>query len=101
VATSLSFVFGIVVNELIELCIPHNILFTENGSRIIIMVREFSSEKTLFGWLEFAGVIPVDSENSYGLKEEEILKAKKELRVDQKHMEALKKNITKNLDSFI
>lgn len=61
VASSLSFVFGIVVNELIELCIPHNILFTENGNKIYIMMREFASEKNLYGWLEFAGVVPVDS----------------------------------------
>lgn len=51
VASSLSFVFGIIVNEMIELCIPHNILFTENGSKIVIMMREFASEKLLYGWL--------------------------------------------------
>lgn len=51
VASSLSFVFGIVVNELIELCIPHNILFSENGNRIFIMMREFASSTNLFGWL--------------------------------------------------
>jgi len=28
VASSLSFVFGIIANELIELCIPHNVLFS-------------------------------------------------------------------------
>jgi hypothetical protein len=94
-------VFGIVVNELIELCIPHNILFSENGNRIFILIREFASEKSLYGWLEFSGVVAVESENNYNLKEEEILKQKKELRVDQKHIEALKKNISKNLESFI
>jgi hypothetical protein len=51
VASSLSFVFGIIANELIELCIPHNILFTENGSKIYIIVREFACEKNLLGWL--------------------------------------------------
>jgi hypothetical protein len=82
VASSLSFVFGIVANELIELCIPHNILF---------------SEKHLYGWLEFSGIIPVDNENDFQLKEEEILARKKELKIDPKLVEALKKNITKNL----
>lgn len=100
-ASSLSFVFGIVVNELIELCIPHNILFSENGNSIFIMIREFASEKNLYGWLEFAGVVPVDSEAAFAIKEEEILQAKKLLRVDQKLVDALKKNISKNLEGFI
>lgn len=96
-ASSLSFVFGIVANELIELCIPHNILFSDNGSKIYLIFREFASEKHLYGWLEFSGVIPVDNDNDYQLKEEEILARKKELKIDPKLVEALKKNITKNL----
>ena len=65
------------------------------------MIREFASQKNLYGWLEYSGVVAVDSENNFGLKEEQIIKEKNELRVDQKHIEALKKNITKNLQSFI
>ncbi len=89
------------MNELIELCIPHNILFTENGTRIIIMIREFASEKLLYGWLEFSGIVSADNDNAYKIKEEEIIATKKALRIDQKLMEALKKSVAKNLQSFI
>lgn len=64
----MSFVFGIVANELIELCIPHNVLISENGNKIYIMLREFASDKALYGWLEFSGVIPVDNEGDFGMK---------------------------------
>ncbi len=39
VANSMSFVFGLMVNELIELCIPHNVIISDNGYDIYIIVR--------------------------------------------------------------
>jgi len=69
VASSLSFVFGIIVNELIELCIPHNILFTDKGNKIYIILREFGEGKTCYGWMEFSGVIPLTQEAEFELKE--------------------------------
>ena len=53
VTNSLSFVFGIIVNELIELSLPHNILLTNNGSTIYIFVRDFvdTKSKNRYGWL--------------------------------------------------
>lgn len=82
VTNSLSFVFGLVANEMIELCIPHNVLFTEGGSRIVVVVREFNHPECLYGWLEFSGVVPV-SEQDFGVTEEEILAKKKKLRVEE------------------
>lgn len=101
VASSLSFVFGVITNELIELCIPHNILFSDRGNRIYIIVREFSNPKALFGWLEFCGVYPVEGEAGFGVKEEEILEMKRGLRVEKKLIETLKKNVGRHLDNYI
>lgn len=81
VATSLSFVFGIVANELIELCIPHNVLFTEDGNKIYIMVREFAKKECNYGWMEYVGVVPVSTEVDYEMKETMIEKHKLALRV--------------------
>jgi hypothetical protein len=83
VASSLSFVFGVIANELIELCIPHNLLFSQAGNRIYLIVREFGEPGANYSWLEFSGVVPVE-EKTWGLKEEEILAVKKRLRVDSK-----------------
>ena len=98
VASSLSFVFGIIANELIELCIPHNILFSDKGSRIYVMLREFGEGANCFGWLEYSGVVPA---HGAGVKEEDILGAKKQLRVPGKLLESLKRSVGKNLDHFI
>ena len=49
--TSLSFAFGVISNELMELNIPHNILFTDNGKTIYIFVRDFCHPKANYGWL--------------------------------------------------
>jgi hypothetical protein len=84
VASSLSFVFGIIANQLIELCIPHNVLFTDKGQKIWVLLREFADAKNPYSWLEYCGVIPVDNEALFGIKEEEILAVKKSLRVDPK-----------------
>ena len=43
----------------------------------------------------------MDNENDFSIKEEEIVKAKSQLRIDTKLIDALKKSITKNLQSFI
>lgn len=101
VASSLSFVFGIIANELIELCIPHNVLFSDNGNKIYVIVREFADGKSPYGWLEFCGVVGVESEGAFEVKEEEILAVKKQLRVNEKLLEALKRNISKNLEGFV
>jgi hypothetical protein len=89
-------VFGLVANELIELCIPHNVVFCENGERIYIILREFGEEKQNYGWLEFSGVAWVD----YETKEEEIVKVKEGMRLEKGHLEVLKKNIARHLDAY-
>ena len=76
-------------------------LFADHGNKIYLMLREFASEKSLYGWLEFAGVLPVDSEDRFGITEEEIVARKRALRLDAKLYEALKKNIAKNLQGFV
>jgi hypothetical protein len=58
VTNSLSFVFGIVANELIELNLPHTLLISDDGQSIYVCVREFSTLTNRYGWLEFTGVIP-------------------------------------------
>ncbi len=82
VANSLSFVFGLIANELIELCTPHNVVFSDNGDTIYIMLREFGDDKQNYGWLEFSGVAWVD----YDTKEEEILKVKEKMRIEKSHL---------------
>lgn len=47
-----------------------------------MIVREFADGKSAYGWLDFCGVIAVDSEAALGIKEEEILGVKKQLRLD-------------------
>lgn len=66
-----------------------------------MIVREFADGKNAYGWLDFCGVVAVESEAGFGMKEEEILGVKKQLRVSEKLIEALKKNINKNLESFV
>lgn len=98
---SLSFVFGIVANELIELNLPHTLLISDDGQSIYVCVREFSTPTNRYGWLEFAGVIPACDEKGFEIKEEEIITKKKELTVDAKSLELLKSNIKKHLSKFI
>jgi hypothetical protein len=59
VTNSLSFVFGILINELMELNLPHNLLITDDGRTIFVFVRDFGSKDNLYGWLEFSGAVPV------------------------------------------
>ncbi len=98
---SLSFVFGIVVNELIELNVPHNVLISDNGETIYIMIRDFSNQGNLYAWLEFAGVVVVHDEKDYEIKEAEILAKKKSLSIDKATINLLKSNIKKHLSKFI
>lgn len=92
----MSFVFGLIANELIELCIPHNVLFSENGNTVYIILRDFGDDKHHYGWLEFSGVAWVD----YETKEEEILKVKSKMRIEKGHSDVLKKNIEKHLQKY-
>ena len=47
----MSFVFGLIANELIELSIPHNVFFTDNGNTIYIIFRDFGDGVDNFGFL--------------------------------------------------
>lgn len=46
--------------------------------------------------MEFSGVVLMD----YETKEEDILKIKKEMRIDQGLLDIVKKNVGKHLDNF-
>jgi len=54
--SSLSFVFGLIVNSLLEQNIPHNVILTNGGHTIYILPRKFQTESNKAGWVEFAGV---------------------------------------------
>ena len=53
------------------------------------------------GWIEMSGVIPVNREEDFGIKEEEILAIKKKMRINPNLIQALKKSVTKKLAGFI
>lgn len=52
----MSFVFGLIVNELLESNIPHNIVICDGGYSIYIIPRKFQTEKNMAAWLQFAGI---------------------------------------------
>lgn len=66
-----------------------------------MIVREFADGKNAYSWLDFCGVVAADSEAAFGIREEEIMVVKKQLKVSEKLIDALKKNISKNLESFV
>lgn len=98
---SLSFVFGIIVNELIELSIPHNLLITEDGHCIYIFIRDFCLPDNRYGWMEYSGVVAVPNEKEFAISEEYIIEKKKKLFVDNTSIELLKNNIKKHLSKFL
>ena len=61
-----------------------------------MILREFGDDKNNYGWLEFSGVAWVD----YEIKEEDILKVKKNMRIEAGHLNVLKKNISKHLEAY-
>lgn len=98
---SLSFVFGIIANELIELNIPHNLLISEDGNIIYIFLRDFCSPNNHYGWIEHCGAVVVTDEKDFDIKEADIIAKKKSLTIEKNSVDLLKSNIKKHLSQFI
>lgn len=69
--SSLAFVFGLIVNELLEQNIPHNAVMLDSGNTIYIMPRKFSTETNRTAFLEMSGVFSVKSAVEFQQSEEQ------------------------------
>jgi hypothetical protein len=54
---ALSSVVVVFIDILVQKKIPFNILFTESGSKIYLMIRDYSCNKARFGFMEASGVM--------------------------------------------
>ena len=100
-SSSLSFVFGLLINEILDKNIAHNILICEGGKRIYVLPRKFATAKNQSGWLEMAGVEVVTDEAKYNsFKEEDWLKSVGELQIDTKTLQQIVKGLKGHLSQY-
>ena len=97
--SSLSFVFGLVVNELLEQNIAHNVIFMNAGRTIYIIPRKFQTEANRAAWLEFAGVFLCKEVNEFNMAEAQHLQKLKEQQIE--NLEPTKKRVMKHLEQYI
>ena len=79
-------------------------MFSDKGQKVYIFLRHFAgaSTKFLFSWLEFCGIFAVDDEETFAaLKESDIVEMKKGLRIEEKAIELVKKNVGKHLENYV
>jgi hypothetical protein len=75
----MAFVFGLIVNELLEQNIPHNVMMTDGGNAIYIMPRKFQTEVNRSAWLEFCGIFQCKSVDEYSHTEAQYMQKIAEL----------------------
>lgn len=91
--------FGLIVNELLEQNIAHNVILMNGGRSLYILPRKFQNEKNMSAWLEFAGVHLCKEPTEFNQSEAEHLQKVKDLQLET--LEPIRKRILKHLEQYI